>query len=66
MVVSRLHTVSRTYTEPRMGRSSHASGTVSVISFAIEPNLSSATNDRLWRTRRPSASPAHCRSGDQF
>jgi tripartite-type tricarboxylate transporter receptor subunit TctC len=32
----------------------------------VAPNLSSATNDRLWRTRHPSASLAHCRSGGQF
>ncbi len=30
-----------------------------------EPNLSSATSHRPWRTRRPSTSPAHCRSGGQ-
>src|SRR5882762_3710732 len=30
------------------------------------PSLSSATSDRLWRTPRPSAALAHCRSGSQF
>ena len=32
---------------------------------AGEPNLSSATSHRPWRTRRSSTSPAHCRSGAQ-
>src|SRR5258708_678758 len=29
-------------------------------------NLSSATSHKPWRRRRPSASPARCRSGGQF
>jgi hypothetical protein len=34
--------------------------------FAVEPNVSLAPTHRLWRTRRPSASLAHRRSGGQF
>jgi len=34
-------------------------------SLRLISTRSSATNDRLWRTRRPSTSLAHCRSGGQ-
>jgi hypothetical protein len=34
--------------------------------YPARPNFFSETNDRLWRTRRPSTSLAHCRLSDQF